>query len=368
MNKVEINFWKEFQISKLFLIKSPAARSIKTYGPGTVPYVSSGGINNGIVSYLEPKDNEVLEKGNCITVSPLEGTPCFYQKDDFLGRGGAGSAISLLYNENLTEYVALFICEVIRKSAKKFNYADAFTSDNLKKFFIKLPAKRCSNGEFYFDEKKEYSDEGFVPDWNYMEQYMRKIKPIAESKINNFNEVKGNQTTINVIGWKRFNLYDDDLFDIKPGNKFDRSKMQCTEPSINFIGRSGVNNGISCEVDLVPDVKPYSSGCLTIALGGSIGACFIQEKEFYTSQNVIVLVPKWKMSNNIKFFIASLILKESRTYYKTFEDELNRHMTTDFSIMLPIDGKGKPDWNYMEEYVEYIKNKSQSRIDLFNIA
>ena len=73
-------------------------------------------------------------------------------------------------------------------------------------------------------------------------------------------------------------------------------------------------------------------------------------------------------SESSTFFIASLILKESRTYYKTFEDELNRHMATDFSIMLPIDGKGKPDWNYMEEYVEYIKNKSQSRIDLFNIA
>lgn len=51
------NEWIEFEVSRLFTIKSPASRSIKTYTEGTVPYVSSGGVNNGIISYLEPKEN-----------------------------------------------------------------------------------------------------------------------------------------------------------------------------------------------------------------------------------------------------------------------------------------------------------------------
>ena len=72
MNKVNILDWKEFQISRLFKISSPASRSIKTYNEGDVPYVSSGSINNGIISYLEPNKDEDLEKGNCITVSPLD--------------------------------------------------------------------------------------------------------------------------------------------------------------------------------------------------------------------------------------------------------------------------------------------------------
>ena len=114
------NEWIEFEVSRLFTIKSPASRSIKTYTEGTVPYVSSGGVNNGIISYLEPKENEELEKGNCITVSPLEGTPAFFQDTDFLGRGGAGSAISMLYNDNLTKYNALFICTIIKICATKF--------------------------------------------------------------------------------------------------------------------------------------------------------------------------------------------------------------------------------------------------------
>ena len=119
MNRVDIHEWKSFTIGKLFDIKSPASRSLQTYNDGDVPYVSSGGVNNGIVKYLEPKENEELEAGNCITVSPLDGSS-FYQEDDFLGRGGAGSAISMLSNPNLSKYSALFICTIIKISSKKF--------------------------------------------------------------------------------------------------------------------------------------------------------------------------------------------------------------------------------------------------------
>lgn len=182
MNKIDINDWKEFLISKIFEIKSPAARSIKTYNEGDVPYVSSGGVNNGIVSYLEPKDDEELEKGNCITVSPLDGTS-FYQDDDFLGRGGAGSAISLLYNDNLTKYSALFICTIIKISSKKYDYSDALTSDNLKGLKIKLPVLHDYDGEIQKDREKKYSEEGYIPDWEYMRNYMEKIENKAQNRI-----------------------------------------------------------------------------------------------------------------------------------------------------------------------------------------
>lgn len=182
MNKIDINDWKEFLISKIFEIKSPAARSIKTYNEGDVPYVSSGGVNNGIVSYLEPKDDEELEKGNCITVSPLDGTS-FYQDDDFLGRGGVGSAISLLYNDNLTKYSALFICTIIKISSKKYDYSDALTSDNLKGLKIKLPVLHDYDGEIQKDREKKYSEEGYIPDWEYMRNYMEKIENKAQNRI-----------------------------------------------------------------------------------------------------------------------------------------------------------------------------------------
>ena len=182
LKTIDVSDWKEFAISRTFRIETPASRTMKSYNEGDIPYVSSGAVNNGIVSYLEPMDNEQLEEGRCITVSPLDGT-AFYQEDDFLGRGGAGSAISMLYNENLTKYNALFICTVIKIIAQKFDYSDALTSDNLKNLEIKLPALRDKNGAFVIDEHKVYSDEGYQPDWDYMSEFMKAIEPKAQSRI-----------------------------------------------------------------------------------------------------------------------------------------------------------------------------------------
>ncbi len=190
-----IEKWKEFEVSKLFTIKSPASRSIKKYDEGDTPYVSSGSVNNGIVSYLSPKEEEKLvdgkkikvkeklEEGNCITVSPLDGSS-FYQENDFLGRGGAGSAISLLYNSELSKYNALFICTVIKKASSKFGYSDALTSDNLKTLKLKLPTLMKKDGTYVVDKEKKYSEDGFVPDWNAMEEYMKEVEKIAQNKVN----------------------------------------------------------------------------------------------------------------------------------------------------------------------------------------
>ena len=178
MVNIDISNWKSFTIGELFTIKSPATRSITKYSTGNIPYVSSGGTNNGVLSYLEPKDNDILEKGNCITVSPLEGTPTFYQKDDFLGRGGAGSAVSLLYNNNINAYNALFICTIIKLFAKKFNYSDAFTSTNLRTLEILLPAKTDEN-----------TNNNYIPDWQYMEEYILNLTEKAKIQLDFLNKI-----------------------------------------------------------------------------------------------------------------------------------------------------------------------------------
>ncbi len=39
-------------------------------------------------------------------------------------------------------------------------------------------------------------------------------------------------------------------------------------------------------------IKPFKAGLMTLALGGSLGSCFIQNKPFYTAQNVAILEEK----------------------------------------------------------------------------
>lgn len=188
MISLDSSNWHDFEIQKLFRIEAPGKRSIKEYNEGEVPYVSSGSINNGISSYKEPKKGEVLEKGGCITVSPLDGSS-FYQEKDFLGRGGAGSAISLLYNENLNLYNGIFICTIIKICAKKFDYNDALTGNNLKTLVIKLPIQYNQDDTPFVDNSKEYSEDGYIPDWSFMESYMRSVEPKAQVRINHLKKL-----------------------------------------------------------------------------------------------------------------------------------------------------------------------------------
>lgn len=164
--KVDTREWGEFRVGELFDIKHPAARSEKKYCEGEINYVSSGAFNNGVANKLMPLPNELLDRGGCITVSPLDGSS-FYQEEDFLGRGGSGASISILYNSHLNRNNALFICSVIRSSANGFGYIDLLNGENLKSLTIKLPVDKTGQ-----------------PDWEYMEEYMRKVEKKANDVLN----------------------------------------------------------------------------------------------------------------------------------------------------------------------------------------
>lgn len=147
---------------------------------------------------------------------------------------------------------------------------------------------------------------------------------------------------------------------IDSGTKLDRVKMTNKNPSINFVGRANANNGVTDYIDEIEGLKPYDAGCLTVSLGGEyLGSCFIQEKPFYTSQNVNVLIPKHPMSDYCKRFISTMIFREGRLRYKAFIDELNRHMKTDFSILLPVTSDNTPDWDYMEQFMGMVEQKTK---------
>jgi len=354
MNKLNVDLWKEYYIKDLFItekkgkkLQVPTGANVpsKELEEGDIPKVSVSGYNNGIVGYYSSNNKNFRVYNNFISVSFL-GSVFYHEGNAFLDM-----KVHCLkpLNFDLNKYTGVFFAIIIENSLKKFNFVDQISSSILPDLVIKLPMKNDGN-----------------LDLDYIELFMKKMYEKAQDKLSIIKNIKGNNTLVNTNNWKRFNLYDKNLFEIDSGNKFDKSKMTQINPSINFVGRSTMNNGVTCVVDTINNIKPYKSGNLTLALGGEhLGSCFIQDKDFYTSQNVKVLIPRKEMSINVKFFISFMIYRESRTYYKAFDDELNRHIMTDFSILLPIDKNENPDWNYMESYIENIQNKSKSKIDLF---
>lgn len=160
-----------------------------------------------------------------------------------------------------------------------------------------------------------------------------------------------------VSRWKRFYLKD--IFEISYGNKLDLCSLYETTrnnpDAVAFVSRTAQNNGVSAYVESI-NVKPFPKGTLTVALGGSLGETFLQTSNFYTGQNVAVLLPKKGISDNLsnyqKLFIARLIKYETALRFIAFGRELNKHIKTDFSIKLPITSTNDPDWEWIENYVK----------------
>lgn len=158
MTDLQERKWKAWFIGQLFEVKRPKPRSEKHYQQGhvrQVPFVASGNMNNGVVKWCSPQNGERLDRGNCITVSPVDGS-AFYQEFDFLGRGGAGSSILLLYNDSLNRYSGLFIARMIRQTCSKYCYGKMGNQESIKREKIMLPV----------DERGE-------PDYAFMEQYIK---------------------------------------------------------------------------------------------------------------------------------------------------------------------------------------------------
>lgn len=174
---------------------------------------------------------------------------------------------------------------------------------------------------------------------------------------------------IDASKWKRFHLYDDNLFEIDSGTKLDRVKMTDCNPSVNFVGRANANNGVTDFIDAISGLEPYCAGLMTISLGGEyLGSCFVQDRPFYTSQNVNVLIPKRPMSDACKRFIGTVVFREGQLHYKAFSDELNRHIRRDFAILLPSLPDGTPDFAYMESYMKDIHDRVTPVLGAYQVA
>jgi hypothetical protein len=58
-----------------------------------------------------------------------------------------------------------------------------------------------------------------------------------------------------------------------------------------------------------------------------------------------------------------MITCEGQRRYKAFVDELNRHIKTDFTILLPTKSDGEPNWQYMEMYMRGVEAMAKNKID-----
>lgn len=353
-----------FKIGDVFYItngKGITRQEISEH-PGELAAVQSAATNNGIMGFIavdycrEKKYSFSIEP--CLTVARTgsAGHVTFQEQGCCVGDS---AKILTLKAERKTKNIYLYLRTVLMANKYRYTFARKVTEENYLDDIIELPVNE--NKEIDYEYMENYmaqlnGDINSIPDYFLQEGYEKACWYLDTINQNDFeNEYAGkacdDEVVLDITCWGEFHLYD--IFDINSGNKFDRSKMSMAAPSVNFVGRSSENNGVTAFVDEIQEVKPYKEGNLTVALGGEyLGSCFVQDYPFYTSQNVNVLIPKEEIDIFSKMFIAHLIRYESANNYKAFARELNAHIKTDFVIKLPVNDLGTPDYSFMSRYIK----------------
>lgn len=353
MRQIDTKEWKEFIIKDIFTVKRPIARSQANYDEGNIPFVASGNFNNGVLKYLNPKKDEILDAGNCITVSPIDGS-CFYQENDFLGRGGAGSSIILLYNPKLNLYNGYFIATVIRTVCRKYAYSDMANKNTIGAEKIKLPVDKTGN-----------------PDFLYMELYMKNLELAVSSSLTDLQSAKKSSVSkkLDTSNWKLFKI--EDLFEKlelktikKDFNKaFDVSEIQDNEFSLPLVNAKHFNNGIM----YYGREKDFENAEMTIDIvkNGAIatGDVYAQPQKTGVLWDAYLIKPKEKIQSELVLFFLATSLEKAIKDKFSYDDKCIWQKVKKLFIPLPATCQSSPDYGYMEKYMKYILGNTEKSLN-----
>lgn len=202
---MNINTWQYYNLDKLFDICAGIYHYSDEYDIGNTPYVSASNVNNGIQQRINLKPDFT---GNCIVTGKV-GCTTFYQSEDFCATSDVN--IFIPKNFELNKKIGLFITSIINFSENyKWNYGRQCRIGDSKKIKIKLPTK-MNNGKYIIDEDKKFSDEGYIPDFDFINEFMESVEnreresagPIADC-LDTINE-KSVVSKLNVNKWNLLN-------------------------------------------------------------------------------------------------------------------------------------------------------------------
>lgn len=165
--KIEFENWRKFKVGNLFEKRNVSKHSSIPDTDGNIPFISSTGLNNGVTAYV----NEDVLLGNCITVSTNGGCfDCFYHNEPI----AISTDVEILYSDFLNKEIAIFICTVLQQEKYKWSYGRKPKNNKVFETEILLPVQHIDN-KIVLDKDKKYSEEGYIPDFEYMEKYIKSL-------------------------------------------------------------------------------------------------------------------------------------------------------------------------------------------------
>ena len=165
----------EFKISDVFDLYKGKRLTKAEHICGNTPFIGSTDSNNGVTGYI---GQEPIFTGNAITIS-YNGSvgQVFYQENSFW----ASDDITVLYLKNHILNASLYgyLSGALKKAGSKFSYSYKWNLERMKETLIILPIQIDINNSPVIDQNHTYHPDGYIPDWTYMEKYIRAIEKVV---------------------------------------------------------------------------------------------------------------------------------------------------------------------------------------------
>lgn len=146
---------KEFLIGEIFTIKKGKRLTKSDQTSGDTLFIGASSGNHGETARI---GQSPLFPKNTITVS-YNGSvgEAFYQEEPYWASDDVN--VLVLKNFELNKNIALYLCAVIRKAGKQFQYNQKWNLERMRSTPIVLPVTTDGN-----------------PDWEYMQEYIAKLE------------------------------------------------------------------------------------------------------------------------------------------------------------------------------------------------
>lgn len=355
--KLKVQDWKEFIVERLFDSIYKAKAHTKDEVLETehgLHFVSRTDINNGVDISVEHDDYEGIEQKNCITIGDTTAT-CYYQNEDFI----AGDHMVVLRAKWMNELRGLFIRTLFALECPRYSYGRAYRMELIKATKMMLPIQHNSDGTPVIDANKTYSDDGYIPDWQFMEDYIESLhsKPIT-------TKVSGDAIPdLEIDKWEEFRI--GTLFELSNGKNKSAGDLEDGD-DINYIGAKCNDNGVMNRVKLVPENVSEGNCVIFICNGqGSVGYSIYMDKDFIGTADIVTGYND-NLNCYIGLFIATVASLErprysfGRKWKKTLSETIIKlpiQRDENGNPIIDVDKKYSdkgfiPDWQFMENYIK----------------
>lgn len=346
--------WKSFLFTEVFEILDGYYNKKPPLDNGEIPFLGATLYNNGVTGFCSEevirkydKTGDISQKHinqriyneNCLVVIN-NGTAvgnAYYQPFRFT----CSHDVTPIYlkNKKMTKNIALFLIPLIEKSGTPFKYANKWRPKRIKRSKIMLPI----------------DDEG-KPDWCYMDKFISELKFNVEKKApimkatNSVTDLR----ELTDLQWRQFKMRE--IFTIESGVRL--TKMDMKKGEIPFIGATENNNGVTQFTSIINE--SLDRNVLGVNYNGSVVESFYHPYNAIFSDDVKRLKLKSNPNNKyVLLFMKTVILKQKVKY--AYGYKFNGTRMKEQIILLPINSEGKPDYDFMEDYMKRIENKLTKR-------